>query len=151
MLEMHKNYLLKLVGAGEEHCKQLDAAKWSDVSRNRLFITSSVGAITPARQSPPFEHGFTTLPVNSELHTRKLPPWMLPRGITYTGNVVKSAVAYHPDHLLYDSEYFGGLSELWKLVQKNGLRTTMEKLIPPTYQKAFKCLAEWDQKKQFLP
>ena len=43
MLDLHKNYLVKLMGLHPAHIKLIDSGDWSFASRKRYWFTSSVG------------------------------------------------------------------------------------------------------------
>ena len=88
----------------------INCSTWGSVSRARYFFASSDIVVLPTSSSSPFDDGWLPVLHPTKLQPRPLPPWLRPRATTDMGNVVQTPLAYHPKNLLYDINFFSGLS-----------------------------------------
>jgi len=142
MLGMHKQHLINIFGLSSKQIKQLNASLWSCVSRNRLWLTSSVGSKIPAQQPSPFSANWSPLCrlVGSKHEYCTLAPWLRCQKITHLGNPVRTSSAYHFENLLYYLPRFGGAEGLARLVANNTLQTDLLLQIPPVFREAWRCM-----------
>jgi hypothetical protein len=122
---LFQEYMLKAVGVQVEGSKVINSKRWTQVSRNRLFITNATGFRNAATQTPPWENGWTTGWTASrdcfgvtKYEPISLGPWLRTRSRAKENKPVHTTAAYHPVNLVYDTSYFGGeqaFQSLWKI------------------------------------
>ena len=115
-----KQYIHDLLGIPDKCAHYLNCAHWGPVSRAGYFFTSSTIKVIPQPTSSPFDDGWSPALIISpdkqnHLQPRPLPPWLRPRLVTGKGSVVQSPLAYHPNNLLYDVNFFVSRSNFVKV------------------------------------
>ena len=143
-----KQYIHDLLGIPDKCAHYLNCAQWGSVSRARYFFTSSTIKVLPQRTPSPFDDGWspalTISPDKSDhLQPRPLPPWLRPRSVTDKGSVVQSPLAYHPNNLLYDVDYFVTRSN-FELAHVNNLPALYPSLPFKDFLPAF-LWEDWDR------
>ena len=143
-----KQYIHDLLGIPDKCAHYLNCAQWGSVSRARYFFTSSTIKVLPQRTPSPFDDGWSpALTISPDkddhLQPRPLPPWLRPRSVTDKGSVVQSPLAYHPNNLLYDIDYFVTRSN-FELAHVNNLPALYPSLPFKNFLPAF-LWEDWDR------
>ena len=142
-----KQYIHDLLGIPDKCAHYLNCAHWGPVSRARYFFTSSTIKVVPPPTSSPFDDGWSPALIISpdkenHLQPRPLPPWLRPRLVTDKGSVVQSPLAYHPNNLLYDINFFVSRSN-FELAHVNNLPALYPSLPFKDFLPAF-LWEDWD-------
>lgn len=109
---------------------------------------TSLIKVLPQPTPSPFDDGWSPALIISpdksdHLQLRPLPPWLRPRLVTDKGSVVQSPLAYHPNNLLYDVNYFGAHSN-FELAHANNLPEIYPSLPFKDFLPAF-LWEDWDR------
>ena len=143
-----KQYIHDLLGIPDKCAHYLNCAQWGSVSRARYFFTSSTVKVLPQPTPSRFDDGWSPALIISpdksdHLQPRPLPPWLRPRSVTDKGSVVQSPLAYHPNNLLYDVDYFVTRSN-FELAHANNLPALYPSLPFKDFLPAF-LWEDWDR------